>query len=110
FSDNFESETGSAAGTLITGQNGWYNPVAGSLDGSVFTYTGNALAFANNASGGSHFLGGEADGVNPMRAQHDVSFAAGRVWTLSFDFNGNYIGTSGTTVDNLGSTSLQPSA
>jgi hypothetical protein len=110
FADNFESETGSAGGTLVAGQNGWYNPVAGSLDGNVYTYAGNGLGFAGNATGGSKFLGGEADGVNPMRAQHDVNFGAGGIWTMSFDFNGNYIGTSGTTVDNLGSASLQPSA
>src|SRR5690242_14480189 len=106
YSTDFEPNAyaGSAAGTLITGQNGWYNPVSGSLDGSIYTYSGNALGFVTNPSGGSQFLGGTADGVNPMRAQHDVTFGSG-AWTITFDFNGKYNGTGTTTTDNLGSVS-----
>lgn len=114
FNDNFESESGSAAGTLLTngfgggGQNGWYNPVSGSVDGFVFSYSGNAWGFANNPEGGNQFLGMDvltAQGAN--RAQHDLTFGGG-VWTLSYDFNGNFNGTP-PAADNLGSISLQPS-
>ena len=53
---NFEPPTysGSAAGSALTngfglgGQDGWYNPVAGSNDGVVFTYTDNAWGFVRN--------------------------------------------------------------
>lgn len=118
FSDNFETETGSASGTLISngfgggGQGGWYNPVSGSGDGSVYTYAGNSLGLVSNPTGGNQFLGDNvvAVGGSPVtvRAQHDVSFAAGGVWTIGFDFNGNFNGVP-PTVDNLGSVSLQPS-
>jgi len=115
FNDNFESETGSAGGTLLTngfgggGQNGWYNPVSGSVDGNVFTYAGNSLGFATNPNGGNQFVGmfvPAVQGVN--RAQHNVAFANG-LWTVGFDFNGNFNGQL-PTQDNLGSFSLQPSA
>lgn len=115
FSDNFEAENGSAGGTLLTngfgggGQNGWYNPVSGSVDGNVFTYTGNALGFSNNPNGGNQFLGMQVPTANATnRAQHSVTFSGG-VWTIAFDFNGNFNGTL-PTADNLGSVSLQPSA
>lgn len=115
YSDNFESETGSAAGTLITngfggtGQNGWYNPLSGSVDGSVYTYAGNALGMVANPNGSNQFLGMNVTTANgTVRSQHDVSFAAGGVWTIGFDFNGRFVGTP-PAADNLGSVSLQPS-
>lgn len=116
FSDTFESETGSAAGTLLTngfgggGQNGWYNPVSGSVDSNVFTYAGNALGFANNPEGSNQFLGMNVTvAQTPNRAQHAVNFSAGGVWTMGYDFNGKFVGTP-PAADNLGSVSLQPSA
>ncbi len=115
FSDNFESESGSAAGTLLTngfgggGQNGWYNPISGSIDGSIYTYSGNALGFNADPSGGNQFFAGNVTTAQtPTRAQHDVSFAAGGTWTLAYDFNGKFVGTP-PAADNLGSVSLQPS-
>jgi hypothetical protein len=116
FSDNFESETGSATGTLLTngfgggGQNGWYNPVSGSVDANVYTYAGNALGFATNPFGGNQFVGMAVTvAQTPTRAQHAVNFAAGGVWTMTYDFNANFNGTP-PGADNLGSVSLQPSA
>ena len=108
FVDNFESETGTAAGTSVTGQNSWYNPIAGSFDGLVYTYSGNTHGFPANSTGGAKFLGAAStDGINAARAQHDVTFSGG-VWTMSFDFIGHYEGIAGQAVDNLGSVSLQP--
>jgi hypothetical protein len=109
FSDNFESETGSAAGTLLTGQNGWYLPgISGSLDGNVYTYSGNALGLATNASGGNNFAGAAANGTGSYRMQHAVAFTNSGVWTLSLDFNFNWSGST-PAVNNLGSVSLQTS-
>jgi hypothetical protein len=114
FNDNFEGETGSAGGTLLTngfgggGQNGWYNPVSGSIDSNVFTYAGNALGFSNNPNGGTKFVGMDVTvAQTPNRAQHDLTYGSG-VWTMSYDFNGNFNGTP-PAADNLGSVSLQPS-
>jgi hypothetical protein len=116
FSDNFESETGSVTGTLLTngfgggGQNGWYNPVSGSIDSNVYTYAGNALGFSSNPFGGNQFVGmNVATAQTPWRAQHSVNFSAGGTWTMTYDFNGNFNGTP-PAADNLGSVSLQPSA
>ena len=115
FSDNFETETGSTAGTALTagfgggGQNGWYNPVSGSVDGSVYKYAGNALGLSTNPNGGNQFLGEQVTTLNgTVRAQHNVTFSGG-VYTLAFDFNGDFTGNLPTS-DNLGSVSLQPSA
>jgi len=114
FSDNFESETGSAGGTLLTngfgggGQNGWYIPVTGSLDESVFTYAGNTLGLAANPNGGSKFVGAQDAGAGNFRAQHNVTFTATNVWTLAVDFNFTWTGTL-PVQNNLGSISLQPS-
>jgi hypothetical protein len=115
FSDNFESDTASASGTLLTtgfgggGQNGWYNPVSGSLDESVYTYAGNALGIVNNATGGNNFLGAaSANAATPYRAQHAVTLTSSGVWVMSVDFNFNFTGAPPVS-NNLGSISLQPS-
>jgi len=107
FSDNFESETGSSAGTVITGQNGWYLPAG--TDAFVFTYSGNTLGFPQNPSGNRQFLGNvTGSGSNPSRAQHDVTFSGG-MWTVGFDFCAGYNGAL-PAADNLGSFSLQTSS
>jgi len=114
FSDNFESESASAGGTLLTngfgggGQNGWYSPVSGSLDESVFTYGGNALGFVGNASGGNNFVGAQDPGLGNFRAQHAVTLTSTGSWTMAVDFNFNWSGTL-PVQNNLGSISLQPS-
>lgn len=110
--------SGSAGGTLLTtgfgggGQNGWYNPVSGSVDFNVHTYAGNTLGFVNNPNGGKQFVGvaGTAAPNNIGRAQRAHDFSAGGVWTVSWDVIGAYVGPVGTApINNLGSFSLQPS-
>jgi hypothetical protein len=97
------------AGILLTGQDGWYNPVAGSADYNAYTYFGNALGIAPNPLGSAQMVAGRFAGLAAFaRAQHPNNFAAGGVWTISFDVLGMYNGTL-PTVDNLGSFSLQPS-
>lgn len=119
YSTGFESPTfaGAAGGSPLTngfgggGQNGWYNPVAGSVDFQVHSYAGNSLGFPFNPTGGGQFIGalGAAAPNNIGRAQYPVNFNAGGVWTVEWDVIGGYRGTSGTAIDNLGSFSLQPS-
>ena len=100
---------GSAGGTMLTGQQGWYNPVSGSADFSVYTYAGNTWAVPQNPTGGSQFVGGRMAGNAAFaRAQHDIDWTASNVWTVAYDICGKYTGTL-PTADNLGSFSMQPS-
>jgi hypothetical protein len=102
--------TGSAAGTVMTGTAGWYVPaVAGSTDGKVYTYTGNSLGFPVNAGGGDQFQAGTGGVSLFARAQIDLSFAAGGVWEVEYDFAGQLSGVLPAT-DNIGSWSTQDSA
>lgn len=108
--------TGSAAGTLVTGQpavcpaaDQWFIPVAGSLDNFAYTYAGNALAFPANPQGALQYVGA----VGPLaRAQHNIDLSGGTgVWKLEYDFIGKWDGTVALpAADNVGSFSLQPSA
>lgn len=109
---------GSAGGTPLTtgfgggGQQGWYNPVAGSVDFNVHTYAGNTLGFASNPNGGGQFVGvaGTATPNNIGRAQRAYDFSAGGIFTISWDVIGAYVGPPTVApINNLGSFSLQPS-
>lgn len=108
----FESPdyTGSAAGTMLNGQQGWYNPVAGSIEPNVFTYAGNSPGFVQNPTGGAQFASGTADTVGGVgtnsRGQHDVDFGLSDRWTIAYDFAALYLGQP-PTAQNLGSFSTQ---
>ena len=52
--------SGSGVGVMLNGQQGWYNPVTGSIEPNVFTYAGNAPGFVSNPGGGSQFASGTA--------------------------------------------------
>ena len=108
FNSNFESPTysGSAAGTVLTGQDGWYLPSVGGLDHNVFTQVGNALGMVANPSGDGQFEGG-LGGTNVARAQHAVDFSSGGKWKFELDCNGLYSGVL-PAINNIGSFSLQP--
>jgi hypothetical protein len=81
-----EGYNGSAAGTPVTGQNGWYTI---SNDQFIFTYAGNALGFPANSTGGDQFMGAAATANGDFaRAIHDVNFSSGGVWTFSYDLCG----------------------
>ena len=64
---NFEapSYTGSAAGTLLTGQQSWYVPVAGSPDYNVFSYAGNAVSLIVDGYNLIHAAGIVGRGFGP---------------------------------------------
>jgi hypothetical protein len=109
---NFEPPafTGSAGGTLLTGQQGWYNPVAGSADYNVFTYAGNSLGLPANLTGGTQFVGGASGGGTAFaRGQHDVDFSTAPIWTFSYDVAHRYNGTL-PSAQNLGSFSMANTA
>jgi hypothetical protein len=122
YSTNFEPPlySGSAAGTLLTagfgtppplGQDGWYNPVAGSNEATVHTYANNAFGFVTNPTGGTQFavtrFGGTPAG--PGRAQHAFDFNQSDVFTVGYDFCGDRFGGSLPASNNIGSFSLQNS-
>ena len=68
YSTDFEAPTftGSAAGTGVNGQDGFYIPaVTGSIDASIYTYAGNTVGVPANANGGAH----GAQGVVLVRAR-----------------------------------------
>jgi len=98
----FEGLNGSAAGTVLTGQDGFYLP-AGSSDFYVFTYPSNALGFPQNPTGENQFIGTRCPaGSIYGRAQRDVSFAECPSWILYWDFCAAFLGTVPAT-QNLGS-------
>lgn len=101
--------TGSAAGTALTGQQGWMLPAG--VDHNVYTYAGNAPGFvAHPTGGGAQFAGGISQGGTLLaRAEHAEDFTTSNVWTVSLDFAALYNGTP-PSAQNLGSFSLQPSA
>lgn len=99
--------TGSAAGTIATGQDGWTLPAG--VDSKIFTYAGNAPGIALNAFGGEQFLSGTSQGGTSFaRAQRNIDFSAGGVFVMSYDFAAVFTGTA-PSADNLGSFSLQDS-
>jgi hypothetical protein len=106
---DFESPTysGSAAGTLLTGQQGWTLPAG--TDQLVYTYAGNTLGLPTNPNGGAQFLGGTSGAANAFaRAQHTQNFSGGDgIWSVAYDFAARYNGTL-PSAQNLGSFSLQP--
>jgi hypothetical protein len=102
--------TGSAAGTLLPGQQSWYNPVAGSADWKVYTYAGNPYGVVSNPDGGEQFVGGRMEGLAAFaRGQHDYNWSGETTLTVGYDFYAKYTGTLPAT-NNLGSFSLQPSS
>lgn len=107
----FESPeyNGSAAGTSMAGQQGWYTPnVAGSVDYTIMTYAGNAFGLPANPDGAAQFAAGRSlGGTSYARAQKDHDFSTSDTWCLSWDFLGRYDGAAPAT-HNLGSFSFQP--
>ncbi len=106
YTSDFENLNASAGGTVLTGQDGFYLPAG--VDFNAYTYAGNVLGFVQNPVGGEQFVAGEGpgDGTNYARAQRDITWGAGYV-ELEYDVAGQFLGT-GTTVDNVGSFSVQP--
>lgn len=114
---SFEPPTynGSAAGTVVTGQDAWYNPVAGSADGVIMTYAGNTYGIPANPTGGAQVLVCRKSNLNFARAQRDFPWGDGLngCWTMCFDLLGKFVvdetsDPNGPGLNNLGSVSIQP--
>lgn len=106
----FEAPTyaGSASGTVLTGQDGYYIPAGTtSVDQLVYTYAGNTLGIPTNPNGGSQFVAGTGPGGSTFcRGQRDLAWGTGS-WTYSYDILVKYVGTL-PSAQNVGSNSSQP--
>ena len=107
YSTDFESFTASPTGDPCYGQDGFYIPVAGSLDGFLYLYPLNPLGVPQNPNGGAIFYAGHSVGGVFARSQRAVTMPTGRI-LVEFDVLCNYTG-AGTPTNNIGSFSLQPS-
>jgi hypothetical protein len=110
YSTDFETFMATSAGTACAGQDGFYVPaVAGSIDGAIYTYTGNPLGLAANPFGGVNFWGGVSQGGTAFaRSQRALTLPSGLIH-VEFDVACNFVGTL-TPTQNIGSISFQPSA
>jgi len=109
FTATFEAPdyTGSAAGTVLTGQQGWYLPAG--VNAHVYTYASNALGLtAVNPTGGDQF-GAGLRLADYVRAQHDYSFVGGQVVLIGYDSSCSFFAGRPPTSGWCGSISLQPS-
>lgn len=110
FSTGFEppTYTGSPSGTPCAGQDSFYvPPVAGSIDGNIFTYAGNTLGVPANPTGGVQFYAGMAVTGGPARSQRPIPVPS--CVFVEFDVCCNYLGAAATLPNNIGSFSFQPS-
>ncbi len=85
---DFETYVATPTGTPLTGQDGWFRPIATeSVDYEVHTYAGNSHGFALNPDGGDNFAAGVGPGwpIFP-RAEHAITLSGGGLWTIGFDF------------------------
>lgn len=97
--------SGTAGGSSFVGVQGWYQPVPTGIEESVYTYSGNALGFAQNPVGGNQFIGGSSQG-SPLfaRAQKNFDYGSG-AHTIAYDMAANFNGV-GDSALNLSSVSL----
>lgn len=109
YSTDFNNLDANPQGVILTGQDGFFLPVAGSTDFEVVTYTANSYAFPQNPTGGANFIAGIGEGGGTFeRAERAVNFGAGEgLWELSFDVIVSHRGPEAP-IDNIGSVSLQP--
>ena len=107
---DFEGINASPGGTPLTGQDGFYIPDGtDSVDYLAYTYAGNALGLPANPQGGDQFVAGTGPGSPTFaRGQRDFAWSDRDVWTVSYDFAGNFQG-DGASAQNLGSFSTQSS-
>src|SRR5690606_17628713 len=93
YSTDFEALNASASGTIITGQDQFFVPVAGSIDGLVVTYAGNTLGVPVNPNGGNNFYAGISQlTLLYARAERPVTLPANGIVHVAFDMLCNYTG------------------
>lgn len=105
---DFESPAfaGSAAGSPLAGQQGFFVPPDTLVGGDCFTYEGNELGIAANPNGGSQFGACVRRSADFARIEHPIGFESG-CWEFDVDVNVAYIGALPTT-NYAGSISFQP--
>ena len=110
FDTGFETPeyNASAAGTVLTAQQGWYLPTGASTDWAAYTFLGNALGLPQTPQGSDQFAAatGQGAGTN-ARAQMDVTLGPGP-WTLATDVAISLFQGTLPAVINIGSLSTQP--
>jgi hypothetical protein len=109
FETDFEALNASPDGVVLTDQDGYYVPVAGSVDFLAYTYQDNALGIPQNLEGGEIFVAGEGQ-TSPAfaRAQRDMTWPTGTV-RVTFDLLAAYTDPTGADpTNNVGSFSIQP--
>ncbi|MCH7903177.1 MAG: PEP-CTERM sorting domain-containing protein [Armatimonadetes bacterium] len=108
YQSDFDSLAGSAGGTVLTGQDGYFLPNGppNDADFNVYTYAGNTLGLPQNPNGGTQFIAGIGPaGGTFARAQRLSGFGALGVWTAAFDIAITFTGQL-PTAQNIGSFSL----
>jgi len=110
FSADFEPPINADPNGLpLTGQDGWYIPVAGSVDVRAFTYAGNTPLVPANPDGDAQMIVGASNGGTAFaRAQRDVSFAFADVVVITYDVLARTYGGALPATQNLGSFSTNP--
>lgn len=98
---------GSAAGQSLTGQDGFYQPIPGSIDGACYVYTGNDLGVVANPDGGGQFVACTRGSSEVARSQRNFDFTTSNCWFIDFDLNVSNNGAL-PTANYAGSVSLQP--
>ena len=86
YSTNWETFTATPAGTLCSGQDGFYIPaVTGSIDANIYTYAGNTIGIPANPNGGLNFWAGRSGGGTALaRSQRALTLPGTRV-TIEYD-------------------------
>lgn len=107
YESDFEDLNASPSGTVLTGQDGYYIPSGTvSVDFLAYTYDGNMVGIPQNPEGGDQFIAGTGPaGGTYARAQRDMDFTGGTVWTLGYDFAATFLGV-GPSAQNVGSFSI----
>jgi uncharacterized protein (TIGR03382 family) len=92
---------------VLTGQDEWFIPVAGSVDYNVQAYGG---TIAPNPDGEANFVSGTPGSTTAFaRAQHAASFLDGTAYIMSYDVNVLPWGAEPPALNNIGSFSTQNS-
>jgi hypothetical protein len=107
YESGFEGLQGSAAGTAVTGQDGFFLPPA-RLDARIHTYAGNALGVFQNQSGGSRFLACQGTAAGAAAAQRLVTMPVDCEIHIEFDVCVRYLGAGAPPTTEIGGFSLQP--
>jgi hypothetical protein len=111
YESSFEALAGSAAGTPVSGQDGFFVPQASParIDGRIHTYAGNTLGIPQQPLGGSRFLACASSATNAAAAQRLLTVPFECEMHIEFDVCVRWLGAGAPPTIEIGSMSLQPS-